>query len=290
MRTAGGMFFGRDQWWEYSAFFLSANTNKYDVTLTLDTPKGRELALELVKKADIVIENFTPRVIEAFDLDWPVVHEANPNAILVRMPAFGLDGPWRDRPGFAQTMEQITGLAWVTSHADDQPRIQRGPCDPNGGLHAVFAALVALERRERTGEGCLVEAPMFEAAINVGAEPAIEWSANGVLGSSAWATTARARHRRTCMPPTSPSAGSLSVRHRRAVAGPRRGHRASRARRRARAGHAGRPPGRGRPSRCADRRRGRPSARSRRPWTSCSPPGCRPLAAPTPAGPRTTSR
>ena len=134
-----------------------------------------------MKKADIVIENFTPRVIEAFDLDWPVVHEANPRAIMVRMPAFGLDGPWRDRPGFAQTMEQITGLAWVTSHPEDQPRIQRGPCDPNGGLHAVFAALVALERRDRTGEGCFVEAPMFEAAMNVGAEPAIEWSANGVM-------------------------------------------------------------------------------------------------------------
>jgi crotonobetainyl-CoA:carnitine CoA-transferase CaiB-like acyl-CoA transferase len=181
MRTAGGMFFSRPQWWEYSAFFLSANVNKYDVTLTLDTPQGRELAIELVKKADIVIENFTPRVIEAFDLDWPVVHEANPRAIMVRMPAFGLDGPWRDRPGFAQTMEQITGLAWVTGHPDDQPRIQRGPCDPNGGLHAVFSALVALERRDRTGEGCFVEAPMFEAAMNVGAEPAIEWSANGVM-------------------------------------------------------------------------------------------------------------
>ena len=56
---------------------------------------------------------------------------------MVRMPAFGLDGPWRDRPGFAQTMEQVTGLAWLTGHVDDQPRIQRGPCDPNGGLHAV---------------------------------------------------------------------------------------------------------------------------------------------------------
>lgn len=178
MRTAGGFFYGRPQWWEYSSFFLSANINKYDVTLTLDHPKGRELALELVKKADIVIENFTPRVVEAFGLDWPAVHEANPRAVMVRMPAFGLDGPWRDRPGFAQTMEQITGLAWVTGHPEDQPRIQRGPCDPNGGLHAAFAALVALERRDRTGVGCLVEAPMFEAAINVGAEPAIEWSAH----------------------------------------------------------------------------------------------------------------
>jgi crotonobetainyl-CoA:carnitine CoA-transferase CaiB-like acyl-CoA transferase len=181
MRTAGGFFYGREQWWEYSSFFLSANANKYDVTLTLDTPEGRGLALELIDRADIVIENFTPRVIEAFDLDWPVVHARNPRTIMVRMPAFGLDGPWRDRPGFAQTMEQITGLAWVTGHPEDQPRIQRGPCDPNGGLHAVFSALVALERRDRTGEGCLVEAPMFEAAINVGAEPALEWSAHRTM-------------------------------------------------------------------------------------------------------------
>lgn len=179
MRTAGGMFFGRDQWWEYSGFFLQANTNKYDVTLDLDRPEGRELLLRLVGRADLVIENFTPRVVEAFDLDWDVVHAANPRAVMVRMPAFGLDGPWRDRPGFAQTMEQITGLAWVTGHADDQPRIQRGPCDPNGGLHAAFAALVGLARRDRTGEGCLVEAPMFEAALNVAVEPVLEWTAYG---------------------------------------------------------------------------------------------------------------
>jgi crotonobetainyl-CoA:carnitine CoA-transferase CaiB-like acyl-CoA transferase len=181
MRTAGGAFFGRDQWWEYSGFFLQANTNKYDVTLDLDRPEGRAMVLELVARADIVIENYTPRVVENFGLDWPVIHETNPRAVMVRMPAFGLDGPWRDRPGFAQTMEQITGLAWMTGHPEDQPRIQRGPCDPNGGLHAAFAALVALQRRERTGEGCLVEAPMFEAALNVAVEPVLEWSAFGRL-------------------------------------------------------------------------------------------------------------
>jgi crotonobetainyl-CoA:carnitine CoA-transferase CaiB-like acyl-CoA transferase len=76
-------------------------------------------------------------------------------------------------------MEQITGLAWLTGFADDQPRIQRGPCDPNGGLHAAFAALVGLERRDRTGAGCLVEAPMFEAALNVAAESVLEWTAYG---------------------------------------------------------------------------------------------------------------
>jgi crotonobetainyl-CoA:carnitine CoA-transferase CaiB-like acyl-CoA transferase len=181
MRTAGGMFYGRDQWWEYSAFFLSANTNKRGVTLDLDRVEGRAMLLELVERADIVIENFTPRVLENFDLDWDVIHATNPTAIMVRMPAFGLTGPWRDRPGFAQTMEQITGLAWMTGHIEDQPRIQRGPCDPNGGLHAVFATLVALERRDRTGVGCFVEAPMFDAALAIAAEPVLEWSAHGVM-------------------------------------------------------------------------------------------------------------
>jgi crotonobetainyl-CoA:carnitine CoA-transferase CaiB-like acyl-CoA transferase len=69
----------------------------------------------------------------------------------------------------------------MTGHPADQPRIQRGPCDPNGGLHAAFAALIGLAHRDRTGEGCLMEAPMFEAAINVAAEPVIEWSGNGLL-------------------------------------------------------------------------------------------------------------
>ena len=96
------------------------------------------------------------------------------------MPAFGLSGPWRDNVGFAQTMEQISGLAWVTGHADDQPRIQRGPCDPLAGMHSAFAILVALAERERTGEGKLLECTMVEGALNAAAEMAIEWSAYGV--------------------------------------------------------------------------------------------------------------
>jgi crotonobetainyl-CoA:carnitine CoA-transferase CaiB-like acyl-CoA transferase len=179
MRMTGGIFADRGPWWEYSNFFLQANTNKYGVTLDLDHPKGRDLALRLIERADLVVENFTPRVVEAFGLDQDVVRAVNPRAVMVRMPAFGLDGPWRDRPGFAQTMEQVTGLAWLTGHADDQPRIQRGPCDPNGGVHAAFAALVGLARRDRTGVGCLIEASMFEAALNVAAEAVIEWTAYG---------------------------------------------------------------------------------------------------------------
>ena len=181
MRMTGGAFADRPQWWERSAFFLQANVNKRAVTLDLGRPAGRDLVLELIARSDLVFDNFTPRVLEQFKLDWDVVHATNPAAVMVRMPAFGLTGPWRDRPGFAQTMEQVTGLAWLTGHADDQPRIQRGPCDPNGGMHGAFAALVALAQRDRTGEGCFVEAPMFEAALSVAAEPIIEWTAYGHL-------------------------------------------------------------------------------------------------------------
>jgi crotonobetainyl-CoA:carnitine CoA-transferase CaiB-like acyl-CoA transferase len=181
VRMTGGMFAPRPDWWELSAFFLQVNLNKRDLTIDLGMPAGRELALQLIAGSDLIVENFTPRVLEGFDLAQDAVRRTNPAAVFVRMPAFGLAGPWRDRPGFAQTMEQMSGLAWLTGHVDDQPRIQRGPCDPNGGLHAAFAALVALHHRDRTGDGAFIEAPMFEAALNVAAEQTVEYTAYGNL-------------------------------------------------------------------------------------------------------------
>jgi crotonobetainyl-CoA:carnitine CoA-transferase CaiB-like acyl-CoA transferase len=109
------------------------------------------------------------------------VHALNPRTIMVRMPAFGLSGPWRDNVGFAQTMEQMTGLAGLTGHVDDQPRIQRGPCDPLAGMHSAYAALVALAEREVTGEGSLLECTMVEGALNAAAEQLVEFSAYGAV-------------------------------------------------------------------------------------------------------------
>jgi len=180
MRMSGGAFFSKPDWWERSHITLAANTNKRGITLNLADPKGLALCKKLLATCDIFVENFSPRVVEGFGLNWDSVHALNPRIIQVRMPAFGLSGPWRDNVGFAQTMEQISGLAWVTGHADDQPRIQRGPCDPLAGMHAVYAVLVALAEREQTGEGKLLECTMVEGALNAAAEVAIEWSAYGV--------------------------------------------------------------------------------------------------------------
>jgi crotonobetainyl-CoA:carnitine CoA-transferase CaiB-like acyl-CoA transferase len=98
---------------------------------------------------------------------------------MVRMPAFGLSGPWRNNIGFAQTMEQVAGLAWLTGHRSDQPRNQGGPSDPNAGMHAAFALLVGLAEREATQEGCHVEVTMVEGALNSAAEMVVEFSAYG---------------------------------------------------------------------------------------------------------------
>jgi crotonobetainyl-CoA:carnitine CoA-transferase CaiB-like acyl-CoA transferase len=182
MRMTGGMVMGREKrWWEFGGFFLTANTNKRGLTLNLADPRGVEIVKRLIATADAVVENFTPRVTEGFDLGWEAIQQVNPRCCFVRMPAFGLSGPWRDHTGFAQTMEQMSGLAWVTGHPGDQPRIQRGPCDPLAGMHAAFSLLVALAERDRSGRGHHVECTMIEGALNAAAEQLIEWSAYGRL-------------------------------------------------------------------------------------------------------------
>jgi crotonobetainyl-CoA:carnitine CoA-transferase CaiB-like acyl-CoA transferase len=170
-----------DRWWEWAPIFHGTNTNKRSITIDVNTAAGLTLAKRLVARADVVLENFSPRVMEQFGLDWPVVHALNPAAVMVRMPAFGLDGPWRERIGFAQTMEQVSGMAWVTGYEDGEPMIPRGLCDPLSGLHAAVGLFVALAERERTGVGRLVESTMVEAALNIAAEQVVEYSASGNL-------------------------------------------------------------------------------------------------------------
>jgi len=182
MRYAAAVpFLDRDQWWELSSFYLGINTNKRGITLDLGSRDGLALAERLIEWSDIVVENYTPRVMSKFGLSWERIHELNPQAIMVRQPAFGLDGPWSERVGFAQNMEQMAGMAFLTGYRDQEPLVPRGPGDPLGGAHAAFATLVALARRYATGEGCLVEVPLIEGSLNVTAEPVVEYSAYGNL-------------------------------------------------------------------------------------------------------------
>jgi crotonobetainyl-CoA:carnitine CoA-transferase CaiB-like acyl-CoA transferase len=167
------------QWYETAPVFNAPNLNKREVTLNLSEARGREVFEQLLATADLVVENYTPRVLDNFGLTWEHIRSVNPRVILVRMPAFGLDGPWRDRPGFAQTVSQAGGMCWTTGPASDPPMNPGPVCDPLAGIHAMTAALAAVEQRRRTGEGQLVEVPMIDVVLNVTAEQTVEHSAYG---------------------------------------------------------------------------------------------------------------
>lgn len=181
MRFAGGVKLDDPLMYEWSGVSHGANAGLRAVTLDLEHPEGRELALRLVAGADLVVDNFSPRVLDGFGLGETDLRSVRPDVVIARMPAFGLDGPWRDRGGFAMTVEQASGLAWRTGQPEDQPLVPRGACDVLGAYHCVLGLLAAMEHRRVTGEGLLVEAPLVEAALNIAAEQTIEWTANGVL-------------------------------------------------------------------------------------------------------------
>jgi crotonobetainyl-CoA:carnitine CoA-transferase CaiB-like acyl-CoA transferase len=180
-RLLAGLRFSEPDWWERSGIFSGLNTNKRSVTLDLGTEPGRELLRRLLTTCDVLVENATPRVLEQFGLDVDAIRAIRPDVVVVRMPGFGLDGPWRDDPAFAFVIEDASGLTWMTGHPDQNPVSPYCVGDSNAGTHALCGLLLALEHRRRTGEGVLVEASMVDAALNVAAEQVIEHSAHGVL-------------------------------------------------------------------------------------------------------------
>jgi crotonobetainyl-CoA:carnitine CoA-transferase CaiB-like acyl-CoA transferase len=180
-RLIAGVPMTEDHWWERSPIFSGLNTNKKGLTLDLQTAAGRDLLRRFIATSDVIVENFTPRVLDQIGVDFAAVQELRPDAILLRMPGFGLDGPWRDNPAFAYAIEAASGLSWLTGYPDRNPDEPYSIGDACAGVHALNALLLALEHRRRTGQGVLVEAAMVDAAINVTAEQVIDYSAYGVL-------------------------------------------------------------------------------------------------------------
>jgi crotonobetainyl-CoA:carnitine CoA-transferase CaiB-like acyl-CoA transferase len=180
-RLIAGVPTTEDRWWERSPIFSALNTNKKGLTLDLQTSAGRDLLRRFIATSDVIAENFTPRVLDQIGLDFAAVQAERPDAILLRMPGFGLDGPWRDNPAFAYVIEAASGVSWLTGYPDRNPYEPYSVGDPNAGVHALNALLLALEYRRRTGQGVLVEAAMVDAALNIAAEQVIEYSAYGAV-------------------------------------------------------------------------------------------------------------
>lgn len=178
-RYSGSLLRNSDDWYEIGPMWQATNLNKRDITLDLTSEAGRDLALRLAADADVVVENFSPRVVEQFGLDYESLVKVNPDVIMVRMPGLGLEGPWRDYVGWALNFEQLSGMSAATGYPDGPPCNLQGPADPVVGAHATVALLAALDHKRRTGEGQLIEVAQIEVGAVVTAEPVIEYSLTG---------------------------------------------------------------------------------------------------------------
>ncbi|QDX80006.1 hypothetical protein B9N43_01285 [Denitratisoma sp. DHT3] len=166
-------------WFERSSIYQHTNLSKRNLTLNLDAPEGKHLFEQLLAKADVVIENFSARVMDNFGFTTERLKEINPKLIVVRVPGFGLEGPWRDFTSFAMPLEQVSAMSWVTGNPDGPPVNLGGYADAIVGMHALVALQAALIHRERTGQAQLVEVPQLEVGACLTAEQVIAYSTTG---------------------------------------------------------------------------------------------------------------
>ncbi|MCC6388246.1 MAG: CoA transferase [Dehalococcoidia bacterium] len=144
----------------------SVNRNKFGITLDLNTAEGRTLFLDLAKTADVVTENFTPRVLSNLGIGYDVLNAVRPGIILLSMPAFGLSGPYKDFPGIGGTIEPMSANASLLGEAGGRPQVS-GVMYPDAvaGLNGAAAVLTALHARATTGNGAHMEVSQHESMI-----------------------------------------------------------------------------------------------------------------------------
>jgi CoA:oxalate CoA-transferase len=144
--------------------FAMLNSNKKPVTLNLKSEKGRELLKEMVSRADILVENFAPGVMDRLGVGAVELHQVNPRLIYGSSSGYGKDGPYRDYPAMDLVMQAMCGVIDSTGFAD-QPPVKSGAalCDFMAGIHLYAAIMTALYERERTGKGRTVDVSMQDA-------------------------------------------------------------------------------------------------------------------------------
>jgi crotonobetainyl-CoA:carnitine CoA-transferase CaiB-like acyl-CoA transferase len=168
---------GTSLWW------YSISRNKQSITLNLKSEEGREIVKELVKDADILVENFRPGAMEAWGLGWDELSQLNPSLVMVRISGYGQTGPYRDRPGFANIAEAMGGLRYVSGYPDRAP-VRTGVSlgDSLASLYAVVGALVALHHRHvNGGKGQVVDVALSEAVFAVMESLIPEYSGAGFI-------------------------------------------------------------------------------------------------------------
>jgi crotonobetainyl-CoA:carnitine CoA-transferase CaiB-like acyl-CoA transferase len=170
-------------WWTVCA------RNKRVVTANLREPEGQDLVRRLVAEADMLLENFRPGTLERWGLDYQTLSEINPGLIMIRVSGYGQTGPYSGRAGYASIGEAMGGMRYLCGEPDRQP--SRAGLSIGDSLAATFAcvgALAALHHRDRTGEGQVIDASIFESVLNVMEATVPEYSVSNHVRERSGAT------------------------------------------------------------------------------------------------------
>lgn len=163
------------------ASFLAQNAGKRSITLNLKHPRAREAFLRLVATSDVVVENFRPGVMDRLGLGYDTLKSTKPNLIYCAISGFGQDGPLRLNPAYDQIIQGLSGVMSVTGDAQSAPlRVGYPVADTMGGITAAYAIAAALFRRERSGEGELIDVSMLESTLVAMAWVVSNWLIAGV--------------------------------------------------------------------------------------------------------------
>lgn len=167
---------------ERSHVFNSVNRGKRGITLDLSIARGREILIDLISTADVVLENFAAGVIEKLGLTYDVLSARNPSLLMLRQPGFGSDGPESGYVVFGNTIEGMSGLSSLIGYEDGPPNMLSNAFgDPVSGLLGTGAILAALAARARDGKGRVIECAQLEGFLPMVSEGLIEYQRTGVV-------------------------------------------------------------------------------------------------------------
>src|SRR5689334_13427717 len=153
---------GTSLWWHVES------RNKRSVAVDLRTPEGQQVVRALAERADLVVENFRPGTLEAWNLSYESLASVNPGLVMVRISGYGQSGPYRERPGFGVIGEAMGGLRYVTGTPDRPPsRVGVSIGDTLSALYGVIGALLAIEARRTSGRGQVVDVALYESVFSV---------------------------------------------------------------------------------------------------------------------------
>jgi succinyl-CoA:(S)-malate CoA-transferase subunit B len=163
--------------------WLSESRNKKCITLDLRKPDGVVLLKRLVEQADVLVENFQPGTMERWGLGWDVLSAVNNRLIMVRISGYGQTGPYRDRPGFGRIGNAFGGLSFLAGYPDRAPVTPGSATIPDymAGLYGALGTLLALQARQKTGRGQVVDIGLYEPIFRILDELAPAFQHNGYV-------------------------------------------------------------------------------------------------------------